>query len=90
MVDRDTASSIKAAFLEQRREVFMSIFKGLVQDHYAVIQKVLQVCWEGIWQDPKIKRTTKLGVFSEATILHVSIPRLPWYQSIYSEHVLAF
>lgn len=75
MVDRDTPSSIKAAFLEQRREVFMSIFKGLVQDQYTAIQKVLQVCWEGVWSDPKIKRTTKLGVFNEVTISHVSPTR---------------
>lgn len=73
MVDRDTAGSIKVAFLEQRREVFLSLFKGLIQDHYTVIQKVLQVCWEGVWSDPKIKRTTKLGLFSEVTISHVSI-----------------
>ncbi|KAH0839437.1 ribosome 60S biogenesis N-terminal-domain-containing protein [Lanmaoa asiatica] len=71
MVDQDTASSIKAAFLEQRREVFMSLFKGLVQDHYTVVQKVLQVCWGGVWSDLKIKRTTKLGLFNEVTISHL-------------------
>ncbi|KAG6375258.1 ribosome 60S biogenesis N-terminal-domain-containing protein [Boletus reticuloceps] len=71
MVDQDTAPSIKAAFLEQRREVFMSIFKGFVQDHHTVVQKVLQICWEGIWSDPKIKRTTKLGLFNEVTISHL-------------------
>lgn len=73
MVDRDTASSVKSAFLEQRREVLMGMFKGLVQDHYTVIQKVFQVCWEGVWSDPKIKRTTKLRLFNEVTISHVSI-----------------
>lgn len=72
MVDQDASPSIKTAFLEQRREVFMSLFKGLVQDHYTVVQKVLRVCWEGVWSDPKIKRTTKLGLFSEVTISHVS------------------
>ncbi|KAG8218153.1 ribosome 60S biogenesis N-terminal-domain-containing protein [Butyriboletus roseoflavus] len=71
MVDQDAASLIKTAFLEQRREVFASIFKGLVQDQYAVIQKVLQVSWEGVWSDPKIKRTTKLGLFNEVTISHL-------------------
>ncbi|KAF9224544.1 hypothetical protein BS17DRAFT_780022 [Gyrodon lividus] len=71
LVDKDTASSVKAAFLEQRREVFMSIFKGLSQDQYSVIQKVLQVCWEGLWSDPKIKKTTKVGLFNEVTISHL-------------------
>ncbi|KAF9233345.1 ribosome 60S biogenesis N-terminal-domain-containing protein [Melanogaster broomeanus] len=71
MVDQDTASSVKAGFLEQRREVFMSIFKGLVQDPYSVIEKVLQVCWESLWSDPKIKRTTKVGLFNEVTISHL-------------------
>ncbi|KAF8128177.1 ribosome 60S biogenesis N-terminal-domain-containing protein [Boletus edulis] len=71
MVDQDTAPPIKAAFLEQHREVFMSIFKGFVQDHHTVVQKVLQICWDGIWSDPKIKRTTKLGLFNEVTISHL-------------------
>lgn len=73
MVDRDTATSIKIAFLEQRREVFSSIFKGLMQDHYIMIKRVLQICWEGVWSDPKIKRTTKLGLFTEVTISHVRL-----------------
>ena len=79
MTDQDTATSIKGAFLEQRREVFSSIFKGLILDHYTIVQKVLQVCWDGIWLDPKIKRTAKLGLFSEVTVSHVSIPRFRWY-----------
>jgi len=71
-VDRDTVSSLKASFLEQRREIFMGIFKGLCQDPYIVIEKVLQVCWEGLWLDRKVKRTLKIGVFGETTISHVS------------------
>lgn len=78
MVDRDAGSSLKAAFLEQRREAFMSIFKGLVQDQYVLVQKVLRVCWEGVWSDPKIKRTTKLGLFNEVTISHVSPTLFLW------------
>lgn len=89
MVDRDTAFSIKAAFLEQRREVFVSIFKGLVQDQYTVIQKVLQVCWEAVWSDPKIKRTTKLGLFNEVTISHVSPTRFLWHSSRILRNALA-
>lgn len=80
MVDQSTAPSIKAAFLEQRRVVFMSIFKGLVQDNYSVIQRV-QVCWEGVCSDPKIKRTMKLRLFNEVTILHVSLFQFVQYLS---------
>ncbi|KAG9316606.1 ribosome 60S biogenesis N-terminal-domain-containing protein [Chiua virens] len=52
-------------------KVFTSIFKGLVQDHYTLVQKVLLVCWEGVWSDPKIKRTAKLGLFNELTVSHL-------------------
>ncbi|KAF8548697.1 hypothetical protein OG21DRAFT_1489160 [Imleria badia] len=53
-------------------------------------EKVLQVCWEGVWSDPKIKRTTKLGLFSEVTISHL----LKLYdraaaESVTGEHVPA-
>ncbi|KAL4075510.1 ribosome 60S biogenesis N-terminal-domain-containing protein [Scleroderma citrinum] len=71
-VDRETLSSVKGPFLEQRREAFVAIFKGLYQDPYLVIQKVLQVCWEGLWLDQKIKRTLKIGIFGEATISHLA------------------
>ncbi|KIO12008.1 hypothetical protein M404DRAFT_994067 [Pisolithus tinctorius Marx 270] len=70
-VDRDSPSSVKTAFLEQRREFFLSIFKGLNQDPYLVIQRVLQVSWDGLWSDQKVKRTLKIGVFGEATLSHL-------------------
>jgi nucleolar pre-ribosomal-associated protein 1 len=70
-VDDDTTSAVKAAFLDQRRDIFLSIFKGLAQDLYPVVRKVLEVCWSGIWSDPKISRTLKLGLFQETTIAHV-------------------
>jgi nucleolar pre-ribosomal-associated protein 1 len=62
---------VKSAFLEQRRDVFLSIFKGLSQDSYSVIRKVLEVCWVGLWSDVKVKRTMKIGLFTEVTIGHV-------------------
>ncbi|KAA1478653.1 hypothetical protein DENSPDRAFT_692792 [Dentipellis sp. KUC8613] len=70
-VDTTTPSSIKAAFLEQRKDVFLSIFKGLIQDPYAVARKILETCWAGIWSDPKVKRTLKVNVFNEATISQI-------------------
>ena len=78
-IDRDTSSPVKSAFLEQRREVFLSIFKGLSQDSYSVIRKILEVCWIDLWSDVKVKRTVKIGLFAEVTIGHVSDihPRIP-------------
>ncbi|KAI6110769.1 ribosome 60S biogenesis N-terminal-domain-containing protein [Pisolithus croceorrhizus] len=69
-VDRD-APSVKTAFLEQRREFFVSIFKSLNQDPYLVVQRVLQASWDGLWSDQKVKRTLKIGVFGEATLSHL-------------------
>lgn len=70
-IDTSTVTSVKAAFLEQRRDHLVSIFKGLPTDSYAVIRRVLEVCWVGIWLDPKVKRTLKVGLFHESTLSHV-------------------
>ncbi|KAG1766782.1 ribosome 60S biogenesis N-terminal-domain-containing protein, partial [Suillus occidentalis] len=70
-IDPETSSLVKSTFLEQQRDIFLSIFKGLSQDSYLVIRKVLEVCWVGLWSDPKVKRTTKIGLFSEITIGHL-------------------
>ncbi|KAH8086640.1 ribosome 60S biogenesis N-terminal-domain-containing protein, partial [Cristinia sonorae] len=71
-VDVSTSSSIKAAFLEQRRDTFTSIFKGLSEDPYPLARRVLEVCWSGIWSDQKVKRTLKVAVFQETTISHIA------------------
>ncbi|OCH95273.1 hypothetical protein OBBRIDRAFT_767994 [Obba rivulosa] len=70
-VDSTTQGSVKAMFLEQRRETFVSIFKGLAQDPYSLVRKVLEVCWIGIWSDPKLRRTSKVNLFGETTIFHL-------------------
>ncbi|KAG2153453.1 ribosome 60S biogenesis N-terminal-domain-containing protein [Suillus bovinus] len=70
-IDPETPSMVKTTFLEQQRDIFLSIFKGLSQDSYLVIRKVLEVCWTGLWSDPKVKRTMKIGLFSEITIGHL-------------------
>ena len=72
-LDTTTPSSVKAAFLEQHRDAFTSIFKGLWQDTYSVIRRVLEVCWSGLWADAKLKRTLKIQVFSEATLSQVRL-----------------
>ena len=62
---------VKSAFLEQHRDVFLSIFKGIAQDPYPIIRKILEVTWAGIWSDQKLKRTLKISLFNESTIFHV-------------------
>lgn len=70
-VDQGTPSNVKSAFLEQRRDTFAGLFKGLQQDPYPVIQRVLETFWNGIWSDPKVKRTLKVGLFNEGSITQV-------------------
>ncbi|KAJ7109702.1 ribosome 60S biogenesis N-terminal-domain-containing protein [Mycena crocata] len=67
-VDQETPIQLKTMFLEQHRDTIFSIFRGLFQDPFVVIRKVLEICWAGIWLDPKIKRTLKIGLFSEMTV----------------------
>ncbi|KAI9059024.1 hypothetical protein FKP32DRAFT_1761266 [Trametes sanguinea] len=64
-IDPTTSSSVKTIFLEQHRDAFTAIFKGLWQDSYSVIRRVLEVCWTGLWSDAKIKRTLKIQAFNE-------------------------
>jgi nucleolar pre-ribosomal-associated protein 1 len=71
-VDQDNSTQLKTMFLEQHRDVFFPIFRGLAQDPFLVIRKVLEICWAGIWSDPKIKRTLKIGLFSEITVAQVA------------------
>jgi nucleolar pre-ribosomal-associated protein 1 len=67
-VDDSAASSVKSSFLEQRHDIFRSIFGGVDQDPYSLARKTLEVAWTGIWLDPKIKRTVKVNVFNEACL----------------------
>ncbi|KAH7927036.1 hypothetical protein BV22DRAFT_1103957 [Leucogyrophana mollusca] len=71
-IDEESPAAVKSTFLERHRDAFLGIFKGLVQDSYPVVRRVLEVCWAGLWSDPKIKRTTKINLFSEATITHLA------------------
>jgi len=70
-VDDSAASSVKSSFLEQRHEIFRSIFSGFDQDPYSLARTILEVAWTGIWLDPKIKKTVKVNVFNEASLHHV-------------------
>ncbi|KAF8519438.1 ribosome 60S biogenesis N-terminal-domain-containing protein [Gautieria morchelliformis] len=66
-----TPTPIKLSFLEQHREIFLLIFKGIPQDPYLVARRILEICWEGLWGDPKIKRTLKISLFNESVLKHL-------------------
>ena len=64
-------SSVKSALLEEHREAFWSIFKGIQHDSYSVCRHIFEVCWSGLWADPKVRRTLKVACFSDVTLQHV-------------------
>jgi hypothetical protein len=70
-VDSNNTTQIKTTFIEQHCDAFLVIFKGISQDHYSLARRILEVCWNGIWSDAKLKRTLKVGLFNEVTIEHV-------------------
>ncbi|KAK7440039.1 hypothetical protein VKT23_017290 [Stygiomarasmius scandens] len=70
-IDSDASTQVKSTFLEQHRDALLAVFKGLHQDPYPVVRRVLEICWSGLWSDPKIKRTVKIGLFNEITIGHL-------------------
>ncbi|THV01983.1 hypothetical protein K435DRAFT_717738 [Dendrothele bispora CBS 962.96] len=70
-IDSDASTQVKSTFLEQHRDAFLAVFKGLNQDPYPVVRKFLELCWSGLWSDLKVKRTMKIGLFNEITIGHL-------------------
>lgn len=72
-MDSTTSTAVKAAFLEQRRDGLVGVFKGLFQDAHTVVRRVLECCWTGIWCDPKVKRTAKISLFNEQTVQQVGL-----------------
>ncbi|KAI0269360.1 ribosome 60S biogenesis N-terminal-domain-containing protein [Gloeopeniophorella convolvens] len=71
-VDNSSTSSVKSSFLEQRQDIFRSILTGLEQDSYLLVRRVLEVSWMGIWSDPKVRRTLKVGLFNETALQHIT------------------
>ncbi|TIB90209.1 hypothetical protein E3Q19_02816 [Wallemia mellicola] len=53
-----------------QKETNQQLFRGLLHDHYLVIQKFLQV-WHDVWSDGRVSRSTKLFVWNEQTIDHL-------------------
>ncbi|KAL5512235.1 hypothetical protein ACEPAG_3520 [Sanghuangporus baumii] len=66
-----SSSHIKAMFLEQYREIFLSIFKGLDNDAYPVVHYILEILWTNIWQDQRLRKTLKVTLFGEKTMQHL-------------------
>ncbi|KAI5885092.1 uncharacterized protein SCHCODRAFT_02753782 [Schizophyllum commune H4-8] len=66
-----SSSPYKAAFLEQHIPGIALALKGLHQDPPSVVKHVLEVLWEGLWCDPKVKRTLKVALFNETTMGHL-------------------
>ncbi|TDL17669.1 hypothetical protein BD410DRAFT_754176 [Rickenella mellea] len=62
---------VKVTFLEQHRDLFTGVFKGINIDPYSVTRTILETSWTGIWQDLKIKRTLKVGLFNESTLQQI-------------------
>ncbi|PVF98589.1 hypothetical protein CPB86DRAFT_704949 [Serendipita vermifera] len=67
-VQPSTLFIVKTAFLESHREVFLGLFKRLPEDPYLLVRKVLEICWDGIWSDNRLKRTIKIGLFGDQTL----------------------
>ncbi|TRM62838.1 ribosome 60S biogenesis N-terminal-domain-containing protein [Schizophyllum amplum] len=66
-----TPSPYKAAFLEQHVPALALMLKGIPQDPTSVVKHVLEMLWEGLWCDPKVKRTLKVALFGETTMGHL-------------------
>ncbi|CAL1701993.1 unnamed protein product [Somion occarium] len=70
-VGSSSSPNVKAIFLEQRRDLLATMFKGLAQDPYPLLRKVLEVCWDGIWSDTKVRRSLKVALFNESTVSQI-------------------
>ena len=73
-----TLHFIKSTFLESHREIFLAIFKRLHEDPYPLVRTVLEASWEGIWQDNRLKKTLRIGLFGEKTLALVRNCTLIW------------
>ncbi|KAF8331396.1 ribosome 60S biogenesis N-terminal-domain-containing protein [Cantharellus anzutake] len=67
----ETRTSTKGVFLLRHQEIFAQIFEGLHEDPYEVVQKVLEVAWEGIWRDVELSKHFKLQAFGREVLLQI-------------------
>lgn len=66
-----TPTPLKSVLLEEHKELFRGIFKGIMDDPYEVIRRVLEVSWDGVWCDHKLPRTVKIRLFGENCLAQV-------------------
>ena len=67
------SSHVKITLIEQHREIVLILFKRIYALPYSVVKLVLETLWTDLWQDKKVKRTLKVGLFNEATISLVCV-----------------
>ncbi|KAH7334663.1 ribosome 60S biogenesis N-terminal-domain-containing protein [Rhizoctonia solani] len=44
-------------------ELFTALFKGIAQDEGAVVKLVLESCWDKVWGDVRVPKSSKVKVF---------------------------
>ncbi|KAG8697119.1 hypothetical protein FRC11_000251, partial [Ceratobasidium sp. 423] len=44
-------------------ELFTTLFKGIAQDEGVVVKLILETCWEKVWGDVKVPKSSKVKVF---------------------------
>ncbi|CUA66956.1 Protein furry homolog-like [Rhizoctonia solani] len=44
-------------------ELFTALFKGIAQDEGLIIKLILEACWEKVWGDVKVPKSSKIKVF---------------------------
>ncbi|KAJ1305979.1 hypothetical protein OPQ81_010694 [Rhizoctonia solani] len=44
-------------------ELFTALFKGIAQDEGVIIKLILEACWEKVWGDVKVPKSSKIKVF---------------------------
>ncbi|KIL65208.1 hypothetical protein M378DRAFT_162474 [Amanita muscaria Koide BX008] len=70
-IQSDSSLQVKTTFLEQHRDAFLAMFKGLHQDAYGLVRRVLELSWSGMWSDLRVKKTLKIFLFNETAIGHL-------------------
>ncbi|CAE6418313.1 unnamed protein product [Rhizoctonia solani] len=44
-------------------ELFTAIFKGIAQDEGVIVKLILEACWEKVWGDVKVPKSSKIKIF---------------------------
>ncbi|CAE7175792.1 unnamed protein product [Rhizoctonia solani] len=44
-------------------ELFATLFKGIAQDEGVIIKLILETCWEKVWGDVKVPKSSKVKIF---------------------------